>query len=143
MSLNAKDKTIIRDFFKKISTRNEEIGNEALSRMLTVYPQTKSYFAHWKDLSPGSEPVKRHGVLIMNGVFDGVSKLDDLIGGLLDLSELHAFMLRIDPVNFKIFTHCILVVMSMILGEEFTPEIHLSVDKFLAQLSLALAERYR
>ena len=67
-----------------------------------VYPQTKSYFAHWKDLSPGSPPVRKHGITIMGGVYEAVSKIDDIVGGLVTLSELHAFMLRIDPVNFKV-----------------------------------------
>ncbi|XP_029933628.1 hemoglobin, alpha embryonic 5 [Myripristis murdjan] len=143
MSLSAKEKNIVRDFFKKVSSRSEEVGTEALSRMLTVYPQTKSYFAHWKDLSPGSPPVRKHGITIMGGVYDAVSKVDDLVGGLLTLSELHAFMLRIDPVNFKILSHCMLVVLSMLFPEDFTPQVHLAVDKFLALLALALAEKYR
>lgn len=71
-------------------------------RMLTVYPQTKTYFAHWADLSPGSAPVKKHGKTIMNAINDAVTKIDDLVGGLAALSELHAFKLRIDPANFKV-----------------------------------------
>lgn len=71
-------------------------------RMLTVYPQTKTYFAHWADLSPGSAPVKKHGKVIMGAVGDAVSKIDDLVGGLAALSELHAFKLRVDPANFKV-----------------------------------------
>ncbi len=70
--------------------------------MLTVYPQTKTYFAHWADLSPGSAPVKKHGKVIMGAVTDAVTKIDDLVGGLAALSELHAFKLRIDPANFKV-----------------------------------------
>lgn len=71
-------------------------------RMLTVYPQTKTYFSHWADLSPGSAPVRKHGKVIMGAVGDAVSKIDDLVGGLAALSELHAFKLRIDPANFKV-----------------------------------------
>ena len=70
--------------------------------MLVVYPQTKTYFAHWKDLGPGSEIVKKHGRTIMGGVANALTKIDDLKGGLLDLSELHAFTLRVDPANFKV-----------------------------------------
>lgn len=70
--------------------------------MLVVYPQTKTYFSHWNDLSPGSAPVKKHGKTVMDGVGFAVGKIDDLIGGLLALSELHAFQLRIDPANFKV-----------------------------------------
>uniref|UniRef100_A0A669F2K3 Hemoglobin subunit alpha-B n=1 Tax=Oreochromis niloticus TaxID=8128 RepID=A0A669F2K3_ORENI len=70
-------------------------------RMLTAYPQTKTYFSHWADLSPGSAQVKKHGATIMAAVGDAVSKIDDLTGGLSTLSELHAFKLRVDPANFR------------------------------------------
>ncbi|XP_061701771.1 hemoglobin subunit alpha-1-like [Syngnathoides biaculeatus] len=142
-SLSEKDKATVKAFWDKVSPKTEEIGSAALSRLLVVYPQTKTYFAHWKSLSPGSEPVKRHGKAIMSGVGDAVSKLADLKGGLLPLSELHAFTLRVDPANFKIFTHCILVVLAIMFPNDFTPEVHVSMDKFLAAVSLALAEKYR
>ncbi|XP_049601609.1 hemoglobin subunit alpha-1 [Syngnathus scovelli] len=142
-SLSKKDKATVRAFWEKIAPKTEEIGTQALSRLLVVYPQTKTYFAHWKDLSPGSEPVRTHGKAIMNGVGSAVSMLDDLKGGLLSLSELHAFTLRVDPANFKIFTHCILVVLANMFPADFTPEVHVSIDKFLAAVSLSLAEKYR
>ena len=70
--------------------------------MLIVYPQTKTYFSHWKDLSPGSAQVSKHGKTVMGGFELAVSQLDDLKAGLLNLSELHAFTLRVDPANFKV-----------------------------------------
>lgn len=70
--------------------------------MLRVYPQTKTYFSHWKDQSASSPDVKKHGRTVMAGVGDAVAKIDDLKGGLLNLSELHAFTLRVDPANFKV-----------------------------------------
>ncbi|XP_037545014.1 hemoglobin subunit alpha-1-like [Nematolebias whitei] len=143
MSLTAQDKQTVKAFWTNVSSRAEEIGQDALSRMLVVYPQTKTYFAHWKDLSPGSAPVKKHGLTIMAAVGDAVSKMDDLAGGLLNLSELHAFTLRVDPANFKILAHNILVVFAIKLPEDFTPEVHVAMDKFLAAVARALSEKYR
>lgn len=71
-------------------------------RMLVVYPQTKTYFSHWPDLKPGSANVKAHGKRIMGGVALAVSKIDDLTNGLLELSEKHAFQIKVDPANFKV-----------------------------------------
>ncbi|KAM9346745.1 hemoglobin embryonic subunit alpha-like [Symphorus nematophorus] len=142
-SLTDKDKATVKAFWAKIAPKAADIGTDALGRMLTVYPQTKTYFAHWKDLSPGSAPVRKHGTTVMNGVGDAVGKIDDLKGGLLNLSELHAFTLRIDPANFKILAHNILVVLAIKYPVDFTPEVHVSIDKFLACLALALAEKYR
>ncbi|XP_042248807.1 hemoglobin subunit alpha-1 [Thunnus maccoyii] len=143
MSLTAKDKSVVKAFWAKAAGKADDIGGDALSRMLVVYPQTKTYFSHWKDLSPGSAPVKKHGKTVMAGVADAVSKIDDLKGGLLNLSELHAFTLRVDPANFKIIGHCILVVMAIMFPADFTPEVHVAMDKFLAALARALSEKYR
>lgn len=72
------------------------------NRMLTVYPQTKTYFSHWADLSPDSPQVKKHGATIMAAIGEAVGKIDDLVGALSNLSELHAFKLRVDPANFRV-----------------------------------------
>ncbi|XP_061905788.1 hemoglobin subunit alpha-1-like [Entelurus aequoreus] len=143
MSLTSKDKATVKAFWAIISGKADAIGHAALSRMLIVYPQTKIYFSHWKDLSPTSPLVKKHGKTVMGGVALAVSKIDNMIEGLLDLSELHAFKLRVDPANFKILSHSILVVLAIMYPKQFTPEVHLALDKFLACLALALAEKYR
>ncbi|XP_056109155.1 hemoglobin subunit alpha-like [Rhinichthys klamathensis goyatoka] len=143
MSLSDKDKATVKGIWGKISPKADEIGAEALARMLTVYPQTKTYFSHWADLSPGSAPVRKHGKVIMGAVGEAVTKIDDLVGGLAALSELHAFKLRIDPANFKILAHNLIVVIAMLFPGEFTPDVHVSVDKFFQNLALALAEKYR
>ncbi|XP_034449435.1 hemoglobin embryonic subunit alpha-like [Hippoglossus hippoglossus] len=142
-TLTAKDKETVKAFWAKMASKAQDVGADALNRMLIVYPQTKTYFSHWKDLSPGSAQVLKHGKTVMGGVEYAVTKLDDLKAGLLSLSELHAFTLRVDPANFKILSHNILVVMAITFPEDFTPEVHVSMDKFLAALALALAEKYR
>uniref|UniRef100_A0A3B3V378 Hemoglobin embryonic subunit alpha-like n=1 Tax=Poecilia latipinna TaxID=48699 RepID=A0A3B3V378_9TELE len=141
--LTAKDKDTVKAFWGKISPKAAAIGTDALVRMLSVYPQTKTYFSHWKDMSPGSAPVKKHGATVMAGVADAVAKIDDLTAGLLNLSELHAFKLRVDPANFKILAHNILVVLAISFPKDFTPEVHVAMDKFLAAVALALSEKYR
>ena len=70
--------------------------------MLVVYPQTKTYFSHWQDQSPHSAAARKHGITVMMGVGDAVTKIDDLKEGLKELSQLHAFTLRVDPGNFKV-----------------------------------------
>uniref|UniRef100_A0A3P9K741 Globin domain-containing protein n=1 Tax=Oryzias latipes TaxID=8090 RepID=A0A3P9K741_ORYLA len=137
MSLSAKDKAAVKAFWAKVSGQADAIGSDALSRMLVVYPQTKTYFAHWKDLSPGSAPVMKHGKTVMGGIADAVGKIDDISSGLLNLSELHAFTLRVDPTNFKILSHNILVVMAMMFPQDFTPEVHGARDKAPRNLSRA------
>ncbi|XP_071391818.1 hemoglobin, alpha embryonic 5 [Centroberyx affinis] len=143
MSLTDKDKATVKAVWAKISKKADNIGAAALARMITVYPQTKTYFSHWPDLNPKSASVKNHGKVVMGGVADAVAKIDDLCGGLLELSERHAFQLRVDPANFKILNHCILVVLANMFPNDFTPEAHVAFDKFLANVALALSEKYR
>ncbi|KAK3532753.1 hypothetical protein QTP86_028120 [Hemibagrus guttatus] len=129
--------------FNSSSDTQDSLYAMCLHRMLTVYPQTKTYFSHWSDLSFDSPQVKKHGKTVVSGVEVAVNKIDDLTNGLLDLSQLHAFQLRIDPSNFKILSHNLLVVLASLFPTDFTPEIHVAMDKFLAALSLALSEKYR
>ncbi|XP_018543308.1 hemoglobin, alpha embryonic 5 [Lates calcarifer] len=143
MSLSDKDKAAVKALWAKISKSADAIGADALGRMLSVYPQTKTYFSHWPDMSPGSAPVKAHGKKVMGGVALAVSQIDDLANCLLELSERHAFQMRVDPANFKILSHCIIVVIATMFPKEFTPEAHVALDKFLSAAALALSERYR
>nr|ABF67513.1 alpha-2 globin [Sparus aurata] len=143
MSLSGRDKTIVKSFWDKIGSRSADIGAEALGRMLRVFPQTKTYFAHWSDLGPDSPQVRKHGSVIMAAVGEAIGKIDDLTGALSSLSELHAFKLRVDPANFRMLAHNIMLVIAMYYPGDFTAEVHLSFDKFLQNLALALAERCR
>uniref|UniRef100_A0A7N8Y148 Hemoglobin subunit alpha-A-like n=1 Tax=Mastacembelus armatus TaxID=205130 RepID=A0A7N8Y148_9TELE len=102
MSVSGKDKAVVKAFWEKAGPKSAEIGAEALSRMLTVYPQTKTYFSHWSDLTPGSAQVRKHGATIMSAVGDAVARIDELVPALANLSELHAFKLRVDPANFRV-----------------------------------------
>ncbi|CAB1341797.1 unnamed protein product [Coregonus sp. 'balchen'] len=131
MSLSAKDKANVKAIWGKILPKSDEIGEQALSRMLVVYPQTKAYFSHWASVAPGSAPVKKHGITIMNQIDECVNNMDNLFGFLSKLSELHATKLRVDPTNFKILAHNLIVVVAAYFPAEFTPEIHLSADKML------------
>ncbi|XP_066529640.1 hemoglobin subunit alpha-like [Hoplias malabaricus] len=86
---------VVKALWAKIGSKSDEIGAEALNslQVLTVsspFPQTKTYFSHWSDLSPESAQVKKHGKTIMGGVADAVAKIDDLPGAMNQLSELHA-----------------------------------------------------
>ncbi|CAJ1080680.1 hemoglobin subunit alpha-like [Xyrichtys novacula] len=143
MSLTDKDKAAVKALWAKISKSADAIGADALGRLLCVYPQTKIYFSHWGDLSYNSGPVKTHGKKVMGGIALAISRIDDMTNGLLELSEQHAFKLRVDPANFKLLAHCIQVVIASMFPNDFPPEVHVCMDKFLANLALALAERYR
>ncbi|XP_027023958.1 hemoglobin subunit alpha-like [Tachysurus fulvidraco] len=143
MSLSAKDKAVVKNLWAKVAPRADEIGSEALGRLFEVYPQTKTYFSHWSDLHPGSAHVKKHGAVIVRKIGEAVAHIDDLTGALSTLSELHAFKLRVDPANFQLLGQTLKVSIALYFPGDFTPEVHVSFDKFLQNLAVALSEKYR
>ncbi|XP_021553653.1 hemoglobin subunit zeta-like [Neomonachus schauinslandi] len=101
MSLTKAERTIILSMWDKISTQADAIGTEALERLFASYPQTKTYFPHF-DLRPGSVHLRVHGAKVVAALGDAVKSIDNVAGALTKLSELHAYILRVDPVNFKV-----------------------------------------
>nr|XP_048292025.1 hemoglobin subunit alpha [Myodes glareolus] len=142
MVLSAKDKTNIKTAWGKIGGHAAEYGAEALERMFVAYPTTKTYFPHF-DVSHGSAQVKGHGKKVADALTTAVGHLDDLPGALSALSDLHAHKLRVDPVNFKLLSHCLLVTLANHIPADFTPAVHASLDKFLASVSTVLTSKYR
>ncbi|KAL4562584.1 hemoglobin subunit alpha-like [Arapaima gigas] len=69
--------------------------------------------------------------------------MDDLIGGLSALSELHASKLRVDPANFKILFHNLMVAFALYFPGDYTPEVQVSVEKFFQNVAFALSDKYR
>ncbi|NXJ12450.1 HBAD protein, partial [Odontophorus gujanensis] len=146
--LTAEDKKLIQQTWEKAASHQEDFGAEALTRMFTSYPQTKTYFPHF-DLSAGSDQVRGHGKKVLGALGNAVKNVDNLSQALSELSNLHAYNLRVDPVNFKasggqgLLSQCIQVVLAAHLGKDYTPEVHAAFDKFLSAVSAVLAEKYR
>lgn len=70
-------------------------------RLFLSHPQTKTYFPHF-DLHPGSAQLHAHGSKVVAAVGDAAKNIDNIGAALSKLSELHAYVLRVDPVNFKV-----------------------------------------
>ncbi|XP_028612263.1 hemoglobin subunit alpha [Grammomys surdaster] len=142
MVLSEQDKTNIKNAWGKIGGHGAEYGAEALERMFAGFPTTKTYFPHF-DVSHGSSQVQAHGKKVADALTKAVGHLDDLPGALSDLSDLHAHKLRVDPVNFKLLSHCLLVTLANHHPADFTPGMHASLDKFFATVSTVLTSKYR
>ncbi|NWW83545.1 HBAD protein, partial [Climacteris rufus] len=148
--LTAEDKKLVQQIWGKVSGCSEEVGAETLERMFHAYPQTKTYFPHF-DLSHGSDQVRGHGKKVVAALGTAIKNLDNLSQALSELSNLHAYNLRVDPVNFKagggqrwgLLSQCLQVVLAAHLGKDYTPEVHAAVDKFMSAVAAVLAEKYR
>ncbi|KFQ07572.1 Hemoglobin subunit alpha-2 [Leptosomus discolor] len=149
--LTAENKKVIQQVWEKVK---EDFGAEALERLFCTYPQTKTYFPHF-DLKHGSDQVRNHGKKVVNALSTAVKNLDNLSQALAELSNLHAYNLRVDPEHrgcsggaeprfaFQLLAQCFQVVMAVHLGKDYTPEAHAAIDKFLTAVAAVLAEKYR
>ncbi|XP_068921047.1 hemoglobin subunit alpha-like [Petaurus breviceps papuanus] len=142
MALSAADKCNVKEFWEKLGENTNVYGTEALARTFHSFPATKTYFAHF-DLSVGSRQVRAHGKKVADALTLAVSHLDDLPAALSSLSDLHAHKLKVDPINFKYLSHCLLVTLARHHPGNLNPEVHASLDKFLSYVSLVLTSEYR
>ncbi|XP_052491417.1 hemoglobin subunit zeta-like [Budorcas taxicolor] len=142
MSLTRAERTIVVSMWSKISTQADAIGTETLERLFSCYPQAKTYFPHF-DLHSGSAQLRAHGSKVVAAVGDAVKSIDNVTSALSKLSELHAYVLRVDPVNFKFLSHCLLVTLASHFPADFTADAHAAWDKFLSIVSGVLTEKYR
>ncbi|NXN20578.1 HBA2 protein, partial [Nycticryphes semicollaris] len=142
--LTADDKKLILQIWEKVLGHQEDFGAEALERMFITYPQTKTYFPHF-DLHHGSDQIRGHGKKVVNALGNAVKSMDNLSQALSELSNLHAYNLRVDPPCFalQLLSQCFQVVLAVHLGKDYTPEVHSAFDKFLSAVAAVLAEKYR
>nr|APA23837.1 alpha-globin D subunit [Spinus magellanicus]APA23846.1 alpha-globin D subunit [Spinus magellanicus] len=140
--LTAEDKKLIQQMWGKLGGAEEEIGADALNRMFHSYPPTKTYFPHF-DLSPGSDQIRGHGKKVVAALTTAIKNIDNLSQALSELSNLHAYNLRVDPVNFKFLSQCLQVSLATRLGKDYSPDVHSAVDKFMSAVASVLAEKYR
>ncbi|XP_049418519.1 hemoglobin subunit alpha-D-like isoform X1 [Epinephelus fuscoguttatus] len=140
--LKQREKELIAEIWDKLTPVAEDIGSEALHRMFTTYPGTKTYFSHL-DISQRSPHMLSHGKKIVEAIAEGAKDISQLTVTLAPLQTLHAYTLRIVPTNFKLFSHCMLVTLACHMGDDFTPVIHAAMDKFLSAFAAVLSEKFR
>ncbi|XP_024408883.2 hemoglobin subunit theta-1 isoform X2 [Desmodus rotundus] len=141
MVLSAADREALCALWRKLGNNVGIYATEALERTFLTFPSTKTYFLHL-DLSPGSAQVKAHGQKVADALSLAVDHLDDLPDALYALRDLHAHKLQVDPVNFKLLGHCLLVTLAQHYPGDFSPSLQASLDKFLSHVILALTSNY-
>ncbi|MGH0118795.1 UNVERIFIED_CONTAM: hypothetical protein FKN15_062257 [Acipenser sinensis] len=85
----------------------EEVGHQALARVLVVYPWTQRYFSTFGNVSnataiAGNPKVRAHGKRVLDALGDAIRHLDNVKATYANLSQLHSEKLHVDPENFRI-----------------------------------------
>uniref|UniRef100_A0AAR2LL13 Globin domain-containing protein n=1 Tax=Pygocentrus nattereri TaxID=42514 RepID=A0AAR2LL13_PYGNA len=99
------ERSAITGLWGKISV--DEIGPQALSRLLIVAPWTQRHFASFGNLSSpaaimGNPKVAAHGKTVMGGLDRAVKNLDNIKAVYAGLSVMHSEKLHVDPDNFRV-----------------------------------------
>ncbi|XP_046888264.1 hemoglobin subunit alpha-D-like [Hypomesus transpacificus] len=140
--LSKYEKELISEIWEKLIPVASDIGADALFRMFTTFPGSKTYFAHL-NINHRSPHLLSHGKKIVLAIAEGARDISSLTVTLAPLQSLHAYQLRIDPINFKLLSHCILVTLACHLRGNFTPVAHAAMDKYLSAFAAVLSEKYR
>ncbi|CAL8309728.1 unnamed protein product [Boreogadus saida] len=140
--LSKQEKELIIEIWTRLTPVADRIGAEALLRMFTSYPGTKTYFSHL-DITPRSAHLLSHGQKIFLALAEGSKDIANLMTTLAPLQTYHAYQLRIQPSNFKLFSHCMIVTLACFMGDRFTPSLHAAMDKYLSAFSAVLGEKFR
>ncbi|XP_038626078.1 hemoglobin subunit beta [Tachyglossus aculeatus] len=143
--LSGSEKTAVTNLWGHVNVN--ELGGEALGRLLVVYPWTQRFFESFGDLSSadavmGNAKVKAHGAKVLTSFGDALKNLDNLKGTFAKLSELHCDKLHVDPENFNRLGNVLVVVLARHFSKEFTPEAQAAWQKLVSGVSHALAHKY-
>ncbi|XP_029913532.1 hemoglobin subunit beta-like [Myripristis murdjan] len=126
----------------------DEIGPQALARLLIVYPWTQRHFALFGNLSSpsaimGNAKVSTHGKTVMGGLDRAVKNLDDIKNAYKALSVMHSEKLHVDPDNFRLLGDVATVCVAAKFGPSvFTPDVQEAWQKFLSVVVSALGRQY-
>ncbi|KAI4903355.1 hypothetical protein NFI96_000125 [Prochilodus magdalenae] len=125
----------------------DEIGPQALGRLLIVYPWTQRYFGSFGDLSSaaailGNPKVSSHGKVVLGALDKAVKNLENIKATYSNLSQLHCDKLNVDPDNFRLLADCLTIVVGIKLGASFSPQVQCTWQKLMAVVAAALSSRY-
>ncbi|XP_049636417.1 hemoglobin subunit beta isoform X2 [Suncus etruscus] len=143
--LSGEEKSCVTGLWGKVN--EDEVGGEALGRLLVVYPWTQRFFDSFGDLSSasavmGNPKVKAHGKKVIHSLGEGIANVDNLKGTFAKLSELHCDKLHVDPENFRLLGNVLVCVLARHFGKDFTPPVQAAFQKVVAGVASALAHKY-
>ncbi|XP_039979594.1 hemoglobin subunit beta-A-like [Xiphias gladius] len=125
-----------------------EIGPQALTRLLIVYPWTQRHFKSFGNLSTnaailGNTDVMKHGKVVMGGLENAVKSMDNIKKVYSTLSTMHSDKLHVDPDNFRLLANIISICVAAKFGPSvFTADVQEAWQKFLAVVVSALGKQY-
>ncbi|XP_044159403.1 hemoglobin subunit beta-2-like [Bufo gargarizans] len=125
----------------------KQVGGEALSRLLIVYPWTQRYFSTFGNLGSAdaichNPKVIAHGEKVLRSIGEALKHMDNLKSHYAKLSLYHSDELHVDSANFLRFGRVLGIVLAHTFHAEFTPEVEACFQKALCGIADALGKAY-
>ncbi|XP_039979595.1 hemoglobin subunit beta-1-like [Xiphias gladius] len=140
-----KERSTIKAVWEKVNV--DEVGPEALRRVLIVYPWTERYFGTFGDIATATAvmnncKVAAHGKVVLNALGHAVRNLDNIKSTYAALSQLHCEKLQVDPDNFRLLADCITITVACKFRSALDPQIQATWQKFLSAVVDAMCSQY-
>ncbi|KAI5622667.1 hemoglobin beta embryonic-1.1 [Silurus asotus] len=102
----------VTDLWRRVDP--DELGPQAVARLLIVHPWNQRYFATFVNLVDAatikaSPKVASHGKVVLRGLDIAGKNLDSIKATYAKLGELHSDILNMDPSNFTLLSDCITI----------------------------------
>ncbi|XP_034150903.1 hemoglobin subunit beta-like isoform X3 [Esox lucius] len=136
----------IEGVWGRIST--DEIGAQAVARLLIVFPWIRWYFSRFGNLADPAAIMSNlnvisHGKTVMRALDKAVQNPFNIENTFAALSVIHSEKLHVDPDNFLLLADCITVCIAAKLGPTvFNVDTHEAFHKFMCEVVSAFKKRY-
>ncbi|XP_044036530.1 hemoglobin subunit beta-1-like [Siniperca chuatsi] len=140
-----KERSTVSAVWEKVNI--DEIGPQALARVLIVYPWTERYFGAFGDVFTvtavlNNAKVAAHGKVVLKALDEAVKNIDNIRGTYAALSRMHCEKLHVDPDNFRLLADCITIAVACKLRSAFNPQAQATWQKFLSAVVEAMSSQY-
>ncbi|XP_056143140.1 hemoglobin cathodic subunit beta-like [Lampris incognitus] len=125
----------------------DDVGPQALARVLIVYPWTERYFSAFGNISDADALLKNarvaaHGKVLLRALGEGVRHMDNIKNFYAPLGRQHREEFSVDPDTFRLFADCLTIVMASKLSGALSPQAQATWQKFLTAVVEALGSQY-
>ncbi|GAA6218095.1 hemoglobin cathodic subunit beta-like [Lates japonicus] len=140
-----KERSTIRAIWEKVNI--DEVGPDALARVLIVYPWTERYFGTFGDIFTASavlnnDKVRAHGKVVLKALDEAVKNVDNIKKTYAYLSRLHYEVFHVDPDNFRLLADCITIAIACKVKSALDPQVQATWKKFLSAVVDAMNSQY-
>ncbi|XP_056419411.1 hemoglobin heart muscle subunit alpha-type-like isoform X1 [Hyla sarda] len=137
MGLSEGQKALLSAVMAKVAEKKEDIGSEAITRLLKDHDELKSHFSHM-DLTPGSQDLKTHGGKYCQALVNEVNHADSLKEHMAKLQDQHTNTLKLSKEQIKWLLDDIRDLIGETFPSDFNEDTRAACDKYFCEVASVL-----